>query len=220
MTITFFLYDGFTSLDVIGAYEILARLPDAKVIFASKYKNEIKSDTIFFKIEASEEIEKVKQTDILVIPGSTVGFLEVIQDKAILNWIKKMNETSIYTTAVSSGTIILAAAGLLKGKKATSHWYSLRFLTEYGVEIVEERVVKDDKIITCGGSTASIDMALTLAELVEGKEIAEAIQLMLEYDPQPPFDSGSLEKASKETMLLAKRKLKEDALRSGIFGII
>ena len=220
MNITFFLYDGFTALDVIGVNEILSRLPDANIQFAASWKGEVKTDSNSLKIVSTIEYERVKSTDILIVPGSTVTFLEVIQDKSVLNWIKKIDESTTYTCAVSSGTIILAAAGLLYGKKATSHWYSLRFLAEYGVDIVEQRYIQDGKIITCAGSSAGIDMALYMAARLSDKENAQALQLMLEYDPAPPFHAGSLERASKETVLLAKRKLKEEALRSGIFGII
>jgi transcriptional regulator GlxA family with amidase domain len=220
MTITFFLYDGFTALDVIGVQEILSRLPNAHVQFAAKWRGEVKTDSNNLRLVSTIEYEKVKSTDILIIPGSTVTFLEVIQDKQVLNWVKKIDETTQFTTAVSSGTIILAAAGLLYGKKATSHWYSLRFLAEYGVDIIEKRYVQDGKIITCAGSSAGIDMALLIAAKVTDPENAKALQLMIEYDPAPPFHSGSLQSAEKETMLLAKKKLKDEALRSGIFGII
>jgi transcriptional regulator GlxA family with amidase domain len=220
MNITFFLYDGFTALDVVGVNEILCRLPNANIQFAAPWKGEVKTDSNSLKVVSTIEYDKVNSTDILIVPGSTVTFLEVIQDKKVLNWIKKMDETTQFTTAVSSGTIILAAAGLLFGKKATSHWYSLRFLAEYGVDIVEQRYVQDGKIITCAGSSAGIDMALYMAARITDKDNAQALQLMIEYEPAPPFHSGSLESASKDTMLLAKKKLKDEALRSGIFGII
>lgn len=220
MTITFFLYDGFTALDVVGMSEIISRLPDVEIQYAAAWKGEVKSDSGNIKLVSTIEYDRVKKTDILVIPGSTVTFLEVIQDKQILNWIKKIDETTQYTAAISSGTIILAASGLLYKKKATSHWYSLRFLAEYGVEIVEKRYVQDGKIITCAGSSAVLDMALALAAHLSDAETAKALQLMIEYAPNPPFNSGSLETADKETMLLAKKMLKAEALRSGVFGII
>ncbi len=220
MNITFFIYDGCTALDVVGPNEILSRMPDVKIQLAALWKGEIQTDSTFLRLHATHKISEIDKTDVLIIPGSTVTFLEILQNKTVLSWIKGLYPKVKFMCSVSSGSIILAAAGILEGKKATSHWYSLRFLADYGVRIVEDRYVKDDNIITAAGSTAGLDMALYLAAVLSGSETAKAIQLMLEYEAQPPFNAGNLEKASKDTMILAKKKLKEDALRSGILTLI
>lgn len=220
MTVTFFLYEGCTALDVVGPAEILSRIPEIKIQMASQWIGEIQTDTPSMKLIATHKLEDIKASEVLIIPGATVAFLEILQNKKVLSWIKGIYTNAKFVCSISSGSIILAAAGILEGKNATSHWYSLRFLADYGVKIVQERYIKDGKIITSAGSTAGLDMALYLTDLLAGKDIAKAIQLMLEYDPEPPFLSGSLGKASKETMLLAKKKLKEDALRSGILTLI
>ncbi|MFN0047894.1 MAG: DJ-1/PfpI family protein [Cytophagales bacterium] len=220
MKITFFLYEGCTAIDIVGTNEILSRLPNVEVRFAAQWKGEIQTDTPFMKLFATHTLDEIHSTDVLIVPGATVSFLEILQNKKVLSWVKGLHPKAKYVCSVSSGSIILAAAGLLEGKKATSHWYSLRFLADYGVKIVQERYIKDDKIITSAGSTACLDMALYLAELLAGTETAKALQLMLEYDAVPPFSSGHLAKASKETMVAAKKKLKEEALRSGILTLI
>lgn len=220
MVICFLLYEGFTALDVVGPNEILSRLPDTEVRFVASWKGEVKSDSQHLKLVANYTIAEIDKTDVLIIPGSTVGFLEVLQNKSILNWISGIYPKTVYTCSVSSGSIILAAAGLLKGKKATSHWYSMRFLGEYGVATMNERYVADGKIVTSAGSSAGIDMALYLASILDSEAQAKAIELMIEYAPVPPMESGNLALATKDTMLLAKKKLKDDALRSGILTLI
>jgi transcriptional regulator GlxA family with amidase domain len=220
MVVTYFLYDGFTALDVIGTNEILSRLPDTHVKMAAMWKGEVKSDSQGVKLVSTHTINEIDKTDILIIPGSTVTFLEVLQNKDVLNWISGLYQHALYVCSVSSGSIILAAAGLLKGRKATSHWYSMRFLAEYGVATVSERYVVDGRVMTSAGSSAGIDMALYLASIVDDVAQARAIELMIEYAPVPPMESGNLALATKDTMLLAKKKLKEDALRSGILTLI
>ncbi len=220
MKITFLLYEGCTALDVVGPNEILSRLQEVEIMFAAQWKGEIQSDTAAMKLLATHSLEEIQATDILIVPGATVSFLEILQNKKVLSWIKGLYPNAKYICSVSSGSIILAAAGLLEGKKATSHWYSLRFLADYGVKIVRERYVQDGNFITASGSTSGLDMALYLASLISSEDTAKAIQLMLEYEAEPPFESGNLAKASKETMVAAKKKLKEDALRSGILTLI
>jgi len=220
MNITFFLYEGCTGLDVVGPSEVLGRMPNVELNYAAQWKGEVQTDTLAMKLFATHSIEEIQSTDILIVPGSTVSFLEILQNKKVLSWIKGLHGAAQYMCSVSSGSIILAAAGLLEGKKATSHWYSQRFLADYGVKIVRERYVKDGKLITSAGSSSGLDMALYLASILVGEESAKAIQLMLEYEPEPPFESGNLAKATKEVMIAAKKKLKEDAWRSGILTLI
>ncbi|MDX2189154.1 MAG: DJ-1/PfpI family protein [Bacteroidota bacterium] len=220
MNIVFLLYDGFTALDVAGPYEILSRLPDAKVQFVAKHKGIIESDNKFLKISADFSIDEIKEADVLIIPGSTVSFLEMVLDKTVLNWIKRVYEKSIWTASVSSGSVILAATGILDGKKITSHWYTERILENYNVTFVRKRFVKEGKIITSAGVTAGIDMAFYLAEKIAGLQFAESMQLMVEYAPEPPFESGTPDKADEDTLYFAQKRLKEDAIRLRRFSML
>lgn len=211
MEIIIYLYNGLTVLDAVGPYEILSRLPGANVKFVSKEKGLIVSDTHFLKLVAEYTIYEIDSADILIIPGSVVGFLRESKDMTLLNWIQKINQTTKWTTSVCSGSIILAAAGLLKDKKATSHWASLHLLTDYNAIPIEERYVKEGKIITAQGVSAGIDMALFLVSELIGIEKAKAYQLFIEYNPNPPFDSGSTIKSTSETISLARSILSNEA---------
>lgn len=220
MKITYLMYDGITALDVVGSYEFLCRLPQAKIQFVGVYKGVIKTDTHALKLNSDFILDEIKETDVLIIPGATISFLEVIQNKNILQWIRKIHETTKYTVSISSGSVILAAAGLLEHKNASSHWYSKRFLESYDVKISNKRYVQDGKIITSSGVTAGIDLALHLCELLSDAETAHVIQLVMEYDPEPPFEDGFMKNASQKTIEKAKRKIKDDAFRNSASSII
>lgn len=211
MDIVIYIYNGFTALDAVGPYEVLSRLPNANVKFVAKEKGVIVTDTHFLKFIAEFDISEVEKADILVIPGSIVGFFREAKDKALLSWITKINLTSTWTTSVCSGSIILAATGLLKDKKATSHWGVIHLLKDYGSIPTSERYVKEGKIITAQGVSAGIDMSLFLASQIVGVERAKAYQLFIEYDPKPPFDSGNIVKAGIATIELAKKILEKEA---------
>jgi putative intracellular protease/amidase len=211
MEIVIYIYNGLTVLDAIGPYEVLSRLPNANVKFVAKEKSVIVADTHFLKLFAEYDISEIEKADILVVPGSTVGFLREAKDDTLLSWIKKINTTTTWTTSVCSGSIILAAAGLLKDKKATSHWGVLHLLKDYGAIPTSERYVREDKIITAQGVSAGIDMSLYLASLIEGDEKAKAYQLFIEYDPKPPFTSGNMKEADTTTIELAKKVLRKEA---------
>lgn len=211
MDIVIYIYNGLTALDVVGPYEVLSRLPNANVKFVAKEKGVIVTDTHFLKLVAEYDISEIDNADILVIPGSVVGFIREAKDKALLSWIAKINLTSTWTTSVCSGSIILAATGLLKDKKATSHWGVIHLLKEYGSIPTSERYVQEDKIITAQGVSAGIDMSLYLASQIVGVEKAKAYQLFIEYDPKPPFDSGNVNQADLETIELAKKILGKEA---------
>lgn len=211
MNIVIYIYNGLTALDAIGPYEVLSRLPDADVKFVAKEKGVIVTDTHFLKLIAEYDISEIDKADILVIPGSVVGFMREAKDKALLSWITKINSTSIWTTSVCSGSIILAATGLLKDKKATSHWGVIHLLKEYGAIPTSERYVQEGKIITAQGVSAGIDMSLYLASQIVGIEKAKAYQLFIEYDPKPPFDSGNVQTAELATVELAKKILGKEA---------
>lgn len=211
MDIVIYIYNGLTALDAVGPYEVLSRLPDANVKFVAKEKGVIVTDTHFLKLVAEYDISEIDKADILVIPGSVVGFIREAEDKALLSWITKINLTSTWTTSVCSGSIILAATGLLKDKKATSHWGVIHLLKEYGSIPISERYVQEDKIITAQGVSAGIDMSLYLASQIVGIEKAKAYQLFIEYDPKPPFDSGNVTQADVATVELAKKILGKEA---------
>lgn len=218
--VSILLYDGFTASDVTICFDILSRVEDIEVSLVAKWKGEVQSDVKPMKLISSHSFSEVKSADLLIVPGSSVAFLEVIQDKEILGWIRGIAHKASYVASVSSGSIILASAGLLEGKKATSHWYSLRFLSEYNVNIVNERIAEDGKFITASGTSSALDLSFYLVEKLVNKEMARAMTLMLQYEPQPRYDAGSIEKAGKETLILTKKMLKENALRSGVFTFI
>jgi putative intracellular protease/amidase len=196
MKIAILIYDGFTALDAIGPYEVLSCLPGAQVDFVSIERGPKRAHTNFLSIVADFTLEEIQDPDIIVVSGGTSGTMAAAADQRILSWIRKAHETSKWTTSVCTGALILGAAGILKGLKATTHWYAKDLLSQFGAEYVPKRVVQQGKIITAAGVSSGIDMALHLAKEIGGKELAETIQLIIEYDPQPPFDSGSIAKAS------------------------
>jgi transcriptional regulator GlxA family with amidase domain len=191
------LFDGITALDIVGPYEVLQRLPEAQVKFVAAQRGEVRTDNKFLALVADHDFDEVTAADILVVPGgfATVG-LE--KDERTLEWIRAVDATSTWTTSVCTGSMLLAAAGLLEGKEATTHWASLERLREYGAIPTGRRVVEQGKIVTSAGVSSGIDMALTLVARIAGDEYAQAIQLGIEYDPQPPFDAGSVDKAPPE----------------------
>jgi putative intracellular protease/amidase len=189
-----FLFDGITALDIVGPYEVLQRLPEANVKFVAKEAGPVRTDNTFLALVADYATDDVTSADIVVIPGgfATVG-LE--HDEPTLDWIRAIDQTTTWTTSVCTGSMLLAAAGLLDGKEATSHWGSLDRLKEYGAIPTSRRVVEQGKYITAAGVSSGIDMGLTLAAKVAGDDYAMCLQLGIEYDPQPPFDAGSIDKA-------------------------
>ena len=211
MNIVIYLYNGLTVLDAVGPYEVLSRLPDANVRFVAREKGLIVSDTHFLKLVAEYDISEIQSADILVIPGSVIGFIRESKDESVLNWIQEIHRTTTWTTSVCSGSVILAAAGILKGKKATSHWGTLAMLSDYGAIPTSERYIQEGKIITAQGVSAGIDMALFLVSQIVGVEKAKAYQLFIEYDPNPPFDAGTIGKADEATISLAKKMLGKEA---------
>ena len=186
-----------TALDAVGPYEVLARLPDADVKFVSSTPGAIGTD-VGLELMARSALDDVPTPDIIVVPGGP-GTLAALEDAAAAEWLRQAHETSKWTTSVCTGSLLLGAAGILEGKRATTHWILRNMLTQFGAESVAERVVIDDHVITSAGVSAGIDMALHLAAIEAGEAEARALQLTIEYDPDPPFDSGSLEKADAVT---------------------
>ncbi len=193
MDIAILLYDRMTALDAIGPYEVLGRLPGASLAYVSPDPGTKRTDQQLGLV-ADTSLDDAAHPDILVIPGGP-GETAITQDERVLDWLRTAHETTTWTTSVCTGSLILGAAGLLEGKRATSHWLALDQLRKYGAEPTLDRVVVEGKIITAAGVSAGIDMALTLAARVAGDEVAQTIQLGIEYDPQPPFDAGSPAKA-------------------------
>jgi transcriptional regulator GlxA family with amidase domain len=192
--IAILLYDRFTALDAVGPYEVLVRLPGATVVFAAERPGPVRADTGMLALTADAALADVPHPDIVLVPGGP-GQDEQMSEGAVHRWLRAADATSSWTTSVCTGSLILAAAGLLAGRRATSHWMALDQLGKFGVTPVSQRVVIDGKFITAAGVSAGIDMALGLAGRIGGKELAQAIQLGIEYDPQPPYSAGSPGKA-------------------------
>jgi putative intracellular protease/amidase len=195
MDIALLIFPKLTALDAIGPYEVLQRLPGAQVKFVAAERGVYRTEQNMLGITADFDTSEVTSADILVVPGG-IGTRALVEDTATLDWIRAIDAGSTWTTSVCTGSLLLGAAGLLEGKQATTHWAVLDMLKEFGATPTSERVVEQGKIITAAGVSSGIDMALRLAAHVAGDEVAQAIQLGIEYDPQPPFDSGSVHKAS------------------------
>jgi putative intracellular protease/amidase len=204
LQIALFLYEDMTALDAVGPYEVLARLPDTEVKFVASTPGPKKTD-VGLVLTADSSLDDVPEPDVIVIPGS--GKVPFLDDPAAVDWVRQAHEASQWTTSVCTGSLLLGAAGVLEGKRATSHWAVREYLRNFGAEPVSERVVIEGKVITAAGVSAGIDMALALAGYLAGDAEARALQLVIEYDPQPPYDSGSLEKADPETQQRATEVL-------------
>ncbi len=205
MEVAILLFDKLTTLDAIGPYEVLSRIPDARVKMVAAEAGIIRNDRGSLGIVADYSLDEVVRPDIVVIPGG-LGQSDLMNDEKVLSWIRKVHETSRWTTSVCTGSLLLASAGLLKGLKATSHWLAYDALRLLGAEPVSERVVIEGRIITAAGVSAGIDMALALVARECGDDTAGAIQLQIEYDPQPPFDAGAPHKAPPELVELLRSK--------------
>lgn len=197
MDIAILIYDRLTALDAVGPYEVLSRLPGAKVTFVAEQPGPKRTENGQLALIADASIAELLSPDVLVVPGG-YGQADLMEDGPLHEWLRAAHETSTWTTSVCTGSLILAAAGVLEGKLATSHWLALDALASLRVEVSRERVVFDGKIVTAAGVSAGIDMALALAARIAGDEVAQAIQLGIEYDPAPPFDAGSPETAPRE----------------------
>jgi putative intracellular protease/amidase len=194
MRIVIPVFPGFTALDAVGPYEVLRSLPDAQVVFAAAQRGVVRTDSNALGLHADAAFGEIDSADILVVPGGH-GSRVLLADEPTLSWVRAIHATTAWTASVCTGSLILAAAGLLNGVDATTHWSQAALLEKHGARYTAERVVRRGKIITGAGVSAGIDMALTLAALVTDEDTAKAIQLGMEYDPQPPFDAGSPAKA-------------------------
>ncbi|RDD85834.1 DJ-1/PfpI family protein [Streptomyces parvulus] len=194
MQIAIVLFDRFTALDAVGPYETLGRLPDAETVFVAERTGPVRTDTGNLALTADRTLADVPAPDIVVVPGGP-GQTPQMENEPLLDWLRTADTTSTWTTSVCTGSLLLAAAGLLRGRRATSHWLALEHLGRFGAEPTGERVVTDGKYVTAAGVSSGIDMGLTLLGRIAGDDHARAVQLLTEYDPQPPYDAGSPDKA-------------------------
>jgi transcriptional regulator GlxA family with amidase domain len=202
MEIAIPLYDRFTALDAVGPYEVLWRVPGARVRFVGVEAGPYRTDRGLEMI-ADAALDDVPSPDMIVVPGGT-GTLAALEDARLVDWIRGAHATSTWTASVCTGALLLGAAGVLDGLRATTHWAYMDRLAGYGAQATSERVVEQGRIITSAGVSSGIDMALVLAARLAGDDVAQAIQLRIEYDPEPPFHTGSLAKAPARIVELAQ----------------
>ncbi|MGI5493541.1 DJ-1/PfpI family protein [Microtetraspora malaysiensis] len=194
MRIVIPLFDRFTALDAVGPYEVLKFLPEAEIVFAATRPGPVRDVPTSLALTADAAFDDIDACDVLLVPGGP-GTRRLLDDDALLGWIRRMHEGTTWTTSVCTGSLLLGAAGLLAGLSATTHWGAVDVLESFGATYTAERVVFQGKIVTAAGVSSGIDMALALAAHITDQTTAEAIQLAIEYDPQPPFDAGSPAKA-------------------------
>ena len=218
IAVAFLLFPNVTQLDLTGPAQVLSRLGQAKLDLVWKSRDPVPTDT-GFAIVPTATFAEIAQADILCIPGG-VGVAEVMEDDEAMAWVRRIGADALWVTSVCTGSLILGAAGLLDGYRAACHWAWRDYLPLFGAEPVAERVVFDRNRVTGGGVTAGIDFAFALMAAIRGEQHARIVQLGLEYDPAPPFDSGSPEKAGAELVAAYDRRMqalapdREERIRS------
>jgi transcriptional regulator GlxA family with amidase domain len=203
MQIAIPVFDRMTALDAIGPYEVLSRIPGAKVTFVASETGPKRADTDMLSVTADATLADIPNPDVVLIGGG-YGSRALMKDEEMLDWVRAAHETSQWTTSVCTGALVLAAAGILDGLEATTYWMELETLRQFGATPVSKRFVEQGKVITAAGVSAGIDMALMLAARITNDDVAKAIQLGIEYDPQPPFDTGSPAKAPEQIKELVR----------------
>jgi transcriptional regulator GlxA family with amidase domain len=198
MQIAIGLYPGFTALDAIGPYAVFTNVPGADVVVCADRKGLLADESDLLHFEMVHSFDEVPTPDILLVPGGLITRRIAAEGGPIVDWIRSAHETTTYTTSVCTGALLLGAAGVLDGLPATTHWVAYDHLRSYGAQPTEERVVIEGKVATAAGVSAGIDLALTLVDRLHGAEVAQAVQLGIEYDPQPPHDTGAPSKAPAE----------------------
>ena len=209
--VAFLLYPQVTQLDLTGPAQVLSRLGNTRIDLVARTRDPVPTDA-GFPLLPTATFDEVREATILCVPGG-FGTVAAMQDDATLGWLREIGARAEWVTSVCTGSLLLAAAGLLDGYRAACHWASREQLAMFGVEVAEERVVFDRNRVSGGGVTAGIDFALALTAAIRGEEHAKFVQLSLEYDPAPPFDSGSPERASPET--IARYRAMVDRLAPG-----
>ncbi|HEX3782885.1 MAG TPA: DJ-1/PfpI family protein [Pseudonocardiaceae bacterium] len=212
MQIAILLFDRLTTLDAIGPYQVLNQLPDSELVFVGERRGVIRGEHNGLGLVVDAELAEVGSPDLIVVPGG-IGQHDHMADGPVHEWLRAADATSTWTTSVCTGSLILAAAGLLTGRRATTHWLAMDALASFGVQPTSERVVFDGKYVTAAGVSAGIDMGLTLAGTIAGADFAKSVQLGMEYDPQPPFDAGSPAKAPEE--LVARMRARSRFILQG-----
>jgi transcriptional regulator GlxA family with amidase domain len=202
MKISILIFDKLAAQDAVGPYEVMRNVPEWDVEFVAPQKGEVRAEG-GLGLTADRSLDEVDSADVVLVPGG-IGNRPMLTDEGILSWLRAIDATTKWTTSVCTGSLVLGAAGLLEGKRATGNWQVLEPLRDYGAEPVGGRFVEDGKVITAAGVTAGNDMALHLVAREVGPEISKAVQLGIEYDPDPPFDSGSPEKAPPEIVELVR----------------
>jgi transcriptional regulator GlxA family with amidase domain len=210
MQIAIGLYPGLTALDVVGPYQVLTLLPGAEVVLCAEQAGTLSDDNGLLHLDVRHTFDEVASPDVVLVGGGFATRELARPDSRIVRWIREAHPTTTWTTSVCTGALLLGAAGLLDGLRATTHWCYTDLIAAQGAIPVEDRVVIEGKVITAAGVSAGIDMALTLAERLMGPEVAQAIQLGIEYDPQPPFDSGAPWKATPEVKELVRMAIEGD----------
>lgn len=202
------LFPRFTALDAVGPYEVLQRIPSIDVVFVGSRRGEVRTENGMLGLTCDATFDDVGAPDVVVVPGG-IGTRDLIHDDVIGGWLRSAHRGTAFTTSVCTGALLLAGAGLLDGLTATTHWRSADLLNELGARYVPTRVVEHlpQRIITAAGVSSGIDMALRLVELLVDRRAAQAAQLLIEYDPQPPFDAGALAKADEATVARADEYL-------------
>jgi transcriptional regulator GlxA family with amidase domain len=198
MQIAIGLYPGFTALDAIGPYAVFTSVPGADVVVCAEKKGPLADESNLLHLDLAHTFDEAPEPDVLLVPGGLVTRRLAAEGGAIVDWIRSAHETTTYTTSVCTGALLLGAAGVLDGLPATTHWYAYDHLRSYGAQPTEQRVVIKGKVATAAGVSAGIDLALTLVDKLYGAEVAQGVQLGIEYDPQPPHDTGAPSKAPAE----------------------
>jgi len=206
MKIAVLLFEGLTALDAIGPYEVLARLPGAELAFVGKERGDVRTDNQILRLGVDRTLDEMPAADILVVPGG-FGERRLERDEEVLSWLRKVDAGTRITASVCTGSLLLGAAGLLRGRRATTHWSRMSRLAEFGAVPVAERVVRDGKVATAAGVSAGIDLGLALALEIAGRQVAEAIQLSIEYDPAPPLDAGSPARAPEAVRAMVLQRI-------------
>jgi transcriptional regulator GlxA family with amidase domain len=206
MQTAFLLYDRFTALDAIGPYNVLNSVPEVEAVFVAERPGPVDDESRSLQLVARRSLDEVTSPDLLVVPGG-FGNRRLLEDERLHEWIREVHRSSTWTTSVCTGALLLAAAGLLDGVPATTHWLARETLAELGAVPVPDRVVESGRIVTAAGVSSGIDMALHLVERMYGPELAQAVQLGIEYDPQPPHDAGSPERAPAAIVELVRARM-------------
>lgn len=202
-------FPGFTALDAIGPYQVFTQMPDAEVVLCAAERGIVADDHGLLHVEVTATFADLPAPDVLVVPGGLVTRRLARDGAAVIDWVRAAHPHTTFTASVCTGALLLGAAGLLDGLRATTHWYAYEALASYGATPTQQRVVREGRICTAAGVSAGIDLALTLVADLAGPDVAQGIQLGLEYDPQPPFDAGAPSKAPAAITELVRAMLAE-----------